>query len=149
MAEKKTITGKQLERMFQNARRKLDNVNRQLESMNRAFAEVEGSIISLQEIKKANDDDILIPLGSGVYIDGKINNKDKVKQAVAGNVFVDYAVDDSIADLNKQKADIKESLEKMQKEQKKAMNNMINLNRIVSEARQQAGAAREKMKEEK
>ncbi len=62
--------------------------------------------MSLSEIKNEKKDDILIPVGSGVFVEGKVADKDSVLINVGSNVIVRKSAKTAGAYLSEQSAEI-------------------------------------------
>jgi len=107
----------------------LQILSQQITEMDKYVQEIENkinnlivSIQSLQEFKKQEKEDVLVPVVPGVFFKGKITNKEKVIINVGSNVVVEKSLNEAVELIEEQ---LKE-LEKYKNELIKELENMIN-----------------------
>lgn len=107
----------------------LQILSQQITEMDKYVQEIENkinnlivSIQSLQEFKKQEKEDVLVPVVPGVFFKGKIINKEKVIINVGSNVVVEKPLNEAVELIEEQ---LKE-LEKYKNELIKELETMIN-----------------------
>jgi len=85
----------------------LDQQLRQMEEQARMIEqqiyEHESMILSLESIKGEKNSDIMVPLGPGLFVQGKIDNTDKVFIHVGNKIIADKTVDEAIGIIEKRR----------------------------------------------
>ncbi len=144
MVEEKKIelTSQQLEALYSQERSRLETINRQKNYLINILNEHDATINALNEINKTKEKEILVPLGGGVFVDATLGSK-KVKTSLTNNVLMDSTIEETVKELEKKKSEIKEGLEKLEKDQNNIITNINNLGRIINIGRQQSQKFRE------
>ena len=77
-----------------------------------AESQVEHAVLArnmLEEFKSATaDQELLVPIGNGIFITVKAKDIHKVKMAVGANVVVDMSADDALTTIDKQLTETKQ-----------------------------------------
>ena len=137
------ISGEQAIQLYQAEKAKIDVVQRKLESISRILMEVNAAEDSLKAIKNSKQgENILVPLGAGIYIDVKVDNVKQAKNSLAGSVMLDENVDSIIKKLNEQKKEALKNIETLQKERGLLTANINNLGAMLSRVSRQRSGAR-------
>ena len=94
----------------------LEELKKQAESIQARYMELEASRLALEDIKKAKEgSETLIPLGSGIFIDGKIKKGDVLMNVGAG-VLARRPIADVSKDLETKKEELEGFSNKLQEE---------------------------------
>jgi len=101
-------------------------LNKQLEELRRdaviiqeRLLELDGTRQAIEELKKPRED-VLIPIGSGFYLYGKITGK-KILSNVGADVMVDRSVEDAIEMIEEKKKE----LERLKSDVERDTNNVV------------------------
>lgn len=129
MDEKKiTLTGPQLYKMAQQERRRLEEINRKTETFNNFRNELQGARDALNELVHAKKgDEILVNLGSGVYVKASLNDATNAISSISGNVFKGKKFKEVSKILAQKMVNIDKTLKKTGEEQQQIL---IKLNRL-------------------
>ncbi len=73
---------------------------------------------TLESINKEKGKEMLLPLGTGVYIKTKINEVNKLYVNVGANVVVTKSIEETIEKVKREKKKIKDELMKLDEERK-------------------------------
>src|SRR3990170_4044321 len=111
MADKKELQEKIL--TYRILESKLDSLLKQRDMMTSRFLEVQNAIQSIDEIEKSKNE-ILFPIGSGVYTVGKVAEKDKLIVEIGANVAIEKNPGEGKQMLTKRKSDIENGLNSIQ-----------------------------------
>ncbi len=88
----------------------IDNLQKQLAGVELSIQEHSKAIETMENYKDMKDDDILVPIGAGVFIGAKINGK-KALISIGNDLFTELPIEGIIEKLKNRK----EELEKLQK----------------------------------
>ena len=78
------------------------SLQQQAQESQRAMIEFATSINALKELKNIKENNnSLIPVGAGVFVDASINKQDKVLMDVGSGAVVEKSLDDAIGSLEK------------------------------------------------
>ncbi len=133
------LTGEQVFGFLQNERTKLDSLRRKRTLLQNSLQEIGFAIESLKEIKEMKkNDNILVALGAGIYLNGLIEENKKVKRNLPGNVVIELSSEDAVKKLEKEKNDLRKELEKIVKEEESVLINVNNLSRAIRLAEKEA-----------
>lgn len=98
--------------------RELEEKVRQLNERGELFTlrvlEIEQTMQTIKEIETSKESDILLPLGSNVFIPGKIEEKDKMLIGIGSDLVVEKNVDDVKKELDDRKKILEEGVLKVQ-----------------------------------
>lgn len=96
------------------------------------LAELENTRISLSELKNTKEgNDILIPMGGGIYTSGKLGNVKKVLVDVGAGVAVNKNIAETTKYLEKQQKNLTEAMQKVDMELKKIDNETFQINQEI------------------
>lgn len=96
------------------------------------LAELENTRISLSELKNTKEgNDILIPMGGGVYTSGKLGNIKKVLVDVGAGVALNKNIAETTKYLEKQQMNLTEAMKKVDLELKKIDNEAFQINQEI------------------
>ena len=134
MDEKKiTLTGPQLYQMAQQERRRLDEINRNAEAFQHFRNELQGAKDALNELVHAKKgDEILVALGSGVYIKASLNDTTNAISSIAGNVFKGKNFKEVTKILAQKMINIDKTLKKTGEEQQQTLTKLNRLEQIMA-----------------
>ncbi len=103
--------------LYQLLQQHLETLKQQAVLLQNRFMELEVTKQAVDDIKKIKQvNDTLIPLGSGVYVHGKINDIKKVLVDVGAGVMMNKDIDASLAVIEDKRAEVEKLLESLQGE---------------------------------
>lgn len=108
--------------MYQLLQKQLEMFREQAMQLEKGFIEIETtkqSVEDFQKLKTVND--IMIPLGSGYYIEGKITNLEKVLMSPGANIMLEKDLKSAHESLE----DKKKEIEKIGKNLQDKMNEVV------------------------
>ncbi len=102
----------------------LQLINNQMNQMQQHLNLIEAQILdlkhlenSLEEIKNVKEDtEILVPLGSGTFIKGKLIDNKEVLMNVGANTIVKKDLEDAISIIKNQEEELKNLIEQVERE---------------------------------
>lgn len=111
MAEEKEIQEKFI--MYQLLQKQLEMFREQALQLEKGFLEIETTKQAIEDFQKLKkDNDIMIPLGSGYYIEGKITDLKKVLMSPGANLMLE----NDLSSAQKSLEDKKKEIENVSKE---------------------------------
>ncbi len=118
----------------------LDQQLRQLEEnarkIEQAIYEQQFMELSLDEIKGKKNSDVMIPLGPGLFIQGKIESTDKVLVHIGGKIISKKSIEDAKKIIEKRKDGMMKEGDRLSIEMQKILEEMT---RLESKIRGQQG----------
>jgi len=102
--------------LYQFLKEQLDNMGKQTDAMQSAIIETQAAVNALDEITEGAKHNALIPLGAGAFVQGKIDETDKIMIAVGSNIVVKENKDNAKKILEQRMKDIEESYSKLLKD---------------------------------
>jgi len=78
--------------------------------------EIESTLNSMDEIKKTNGENILLPIGSSVHIKGELKKVDKMVVELGANTVIESTVEKTKEILEKRKKILENGLASLEKE---------------------------------
>lgn len=133
MAEKKiTLSGDQLYQMAEQERRRLDEINRKAETFQKFRNELQGAKDALEELISAKKgDELLVNLGSGVYVKAALSDATNAVSSITGNVFKGKSFKDVTKILGQKMENIDKTLKKTAEEQQQTLTKLNRLDQIM------------------
>lgn len=102
MAEKQkdqqVIDVRQLRQLYSMEKKKLRQLLQRQRLINQLGIENDNTLLAAREISKGKEHESIIPLGSGIFVDAKINSA-SLKRSLPGNVVVSATIDRVEKDL--------------------------------------------------
>ncbi len=95
-------------------RQQLEELEAQEEALNLAYQDIMTSLSFIRDINKVSDKS-LIPIGKGLYVQGKIENKDFLYVDIGSGIIKKAGLDESKKILEDRKKDIENSLNRIAK----------------------------------
>ncbi len=89
--------------------------------------EVNNTLASLDELKNQNDNNIFIPLGSGVYVKGSLEDADKMIILIGSDVAVDVNFDKSKNILEDNRRVLNDGLKTIENDMMKTAEELVEL----------------------
>lgn len=80
---------------YQQLQKKMEIMNSRREIFLNRMMEIESTLEALENIKNREGSEIMIPLGSGIYISGKLGENNKLLMVVGGNVAKDISLEEA------------------------------------------------------
>jgi prefoldin alpha subunit len=125
MAEKKEISEKYI--IYQLLQKNLEALQQQKSMVESQQFEIETTLQGLNDLEKVKDDnEILIPFGSGCYVYGKITNKNEVIVNLGANVMAKK-------DLNYAKLVVEEKKKELKNVEKELENEINKVTEALNE----------------
>jgi len=91
----------------------LEDVRRRVELLNTTLAELAAAKSALEEIGSLNEgEELLVPVGAGVFIRAKLAGKDKVLVTLGANVMVEKTLDDTRKYLEEREQKVRDALQR-------------------------------------
>ncbi len=113
--------------LYQLLQQTLESLKGQALLLQNRFVELETTKQALEDIKGLNAaNETLVPLGSGFYVHGKINDTKKLLVNVGAGVMLNKEIGPSMDMINEKRAEVEKALESIQE----------NLNHIVQRINQ-------------
>jgi len=82
----------------QRIEREVERLAQEVALIDRSIGDAEGALSALEAIKKgeAKEDDLLFPVGGGIFLRGKLSEKERVVVNVGSNVFLTKGIEEAI-----------------------------------------------------
>jgi len=93
--------------------------------------EIESTIDSIKEIESDSKADIVLPLGSGVFVNGSIKDKDKMMVMISRDIVVEMSLEKTKENLEKNKKTLENGLRITEDEMMKTQEEMEKLEPTV------------------
>ncbi len=116
MTEKR-ITPQQLTELYQDQRKRFQAFLTNENNVKKNLFELKGTFESLKELKKSDDDQILVNFGSGVYVDAVVKDKFSVKGNIGGGAVKTLKMDVLIKKIEKRIKVLEKNLNDMLKQE--------------------------------
>ncbi len=91
------------------------NLNKQFETLQISIQEHEKAIETLENYKNMKDEEILVPVGGGVFISAKINEK-KGLITIGSSLYTQLPIEEMIKKLEGRKKDLEDMSSKISKD---------------------------------
>ncbi len=75
---------------------RMNEANSQREILTRAFLDARAGVVTLKELGTSSTSEVLIPLGGGVFVNGKTPPVDKLLVAIGADVVVEKSIDEAL-----------------------------------------------------
>ncbi|MEE9585696.1 MAG: prefoldin subunit alpha [Nitrososphaerales archaeon] len=75
---------------------RMNEANSQREILTRAFLDARAGVVTLKELDTSSTSEVLIPLGGGVFVNGKTPPVDKLLVAIGADVVVEKSIDEAL-----------------------------------------------------
>ncbi len=112
-------------------------LQRNIEELNKILIETATALNTLQEVMKLEkEQNTKTPIGSGVFINSKVNKQEKVLMEVGEGVIVEKPIKEAIASLEKRQESIQENLEQMSASLQKMEEEYLELAKKIQDYRQ-------------
>lgn len=91
----------------------LEDVRRRVELLNTTLAELAAAKSALEEIGSLSEgEELLVPVGAGVFIRARLASKDKVLVTLGANVMVEKTLEDTRKYLEEREQKVRDVLQK-------------------------------------
>jgi prefoldin alpha subunit len=119
---------------------RLELATRQFQQLQQIAGETTGAIAALTELKKSDKGEvILVPLGSGIFIEAMLANPKSVKTGLSGTIMVERSVEDALEKLAKNQVAIQKDLEGVARERERLSANMNAWQNMMTQIQQARG----------
>jgi len=109
---------------YQVLEEKFKELNQRRELFAVKLLEVEQTMQAIEDINKSNEDEIVMPLGSGVFAPGKINKKENMIVSLGGDIAVERDLENVKSILEKRKKILEDGIENVKNAMVKVANDM-------------------------
>jgi prefoldin alpha subunit len=75
---------------------RMNEANSQREILTRAFLDARAGVVTLRGLDTSSTSEVLIPLGGGVFVNGKTPPVDKILVAIGADVVVEKGIDEAL-----------------------------------------------------
>ncbi|MCD6276330.1 MAG: prefoldin subunit alpha [Thermoplasmata archaeon] len=100
----------------------LENLQKQIDAIQLSIQEIIRAVETLKGYTKMENDEILVPIGAGVFISAKIGEKKGI-MSIGNNIFVDLPLEKMIESLKERRKKYEELLSKLTIDMKKLQEN--------------------------
>lgn len=91
----------------------LEDVRRRVELLNTTLAELAAAKSALEEIGSLSEgEELLVPVGAGVFVRARLASKDKVLVTLGANVMVEKTLEDTRKYLEEREQKVRDALQK-------------------------------------
>jgi len=143
-----TISFNQLLQQFEEERHKLSGYDQRRANVQGVINEAQAALAALDAVEKAGrGEKILVPLGSGVYVDAIVDDVKTVKSALTADVITETSLADAKKALNKRVEEFTKSFNKLVGHEQHTLKNLQNMEQVIrriSQRRQAGGQAQAK-----
>jgi len=109
---------------YQMLEEKFKQLNERRELFTMRLMEIEQTEQAIEELKKSKGNDILVPLGSSLFLPGKIDKKEKLVIGIGADVALEKDVSEARKILEKRRKILEDGLENVQKNMLQIANQM-------------------------
>jgi len=100
----------------------IENLQKQIDAIQLSIQEIIRAVETLEGYTKMENDEILVPIGAGVFISAKIGEKKGI-MGIGNNLFVDLPLEKMIESLKERRKKYEELLSKLTMDMKKLQEN--------------------------
>lgn len=139
MVEQKQIElkGAEVLQAYQTEQSKLQAIRERKQALQHLMVETVGAEQTLRELEgKKKEEKVMIPLGAGLYIEGKVDASKGLKKGLGEGIISKSTIKQSLEDLKKRKEEIKKDMERIQQQERITLTNLNNLGAAIEQARQ-------------
>lgn len=112
MSENRT-TKEQLAAEYGALAQLLEDVRRRVDILNTTLAEISAAKSALEEVSSLSEgEELLVPVGAGVFVRAKLAGKDKVLVTLGANIMVEKALEDTRKYLEEREQKVRDALQK-------------------------------------
>jgi prefoldin alpha subunit len=91
----------------------LEDVRRRVDILNTTLAEISAAKSALEEVSSLSEgEELLVPVGAGVFVRAKLAGKDKVLVTLGANIMVEKALEDTRKYLEEREQKVRDALQK-------------------------------------
>jgi len=125
--EKIQLTPELANNLFQSEKKRYEAIMKERKKVENYLLTTEKTISALKELKDKSDNEILVNLGSGVFVEAKLNETKKVKSNIGSDIFIEVDLEEKQKDLIKRKEKFVKDLQELQKLEVNSQNNLNQL----------------------
>jgi len=125
--EKIKLTPELANSLFQNEKKRYDAIIKERTKVEHMLIDTERTLSVLKELKDNKNKEIMVNLGSGVYVNAKLENKEKLKFSVGAEVFVEKDLKEITKTIEEKKKNLAKNLKELQNLEIQTQNNLNQL----------------------
>ncbi len=111
-----------------------------LELLTAALTETVRASLTLQGVKNAQEEEeTLIPIGSGSFIKSKLASIDKTLVGVGANICIEKGIDEAIHDFKGRQSDLERTVSSLQQQLEQVVTELEGRRKAISSIVQQSG----------
>ncbi len=99
---------------YQTLEETLKQLNERRELFGNRLMEIDQTKQAIQEVEKSKEDDVFVPLGSSVFLPGKLNKKEKMIVGLGADVALEKDPDEVRKILDERKKILEKGIEDLQ-----------------------------------
>ncbi len=145
MVKKKAIelNAEQLMEAYRNEQSRFAFLQRRQLELQRAIQEIMAAIDTINELKKGkSEENILVSLGAGTYIEAKVANVKKVKTGLAGNILIEETLEKTEKKLLEERKKVEKSLIELREGMRKVAENVKGFEKVFRQIRERMAKQR-------
>lgn len=111
-----------------------------LEMLTAALNETVRASLTLQGVKNAQEEEeALIPIGSGSFIKSKLTSTDKTLVGVGANICIEKGIDEAIHDFKGRQSELERTVSSLQQQLEQVITELEGRRKVISSIVQQSG----------
>ncbi len=127
-----TISFDELLQKFEEERTKLAGYDQRRVNVQTVITEAKSALDTLDAIEKAGKGEkILVPIGSGVYIEASLEDNKRLKTALIGDVVSETSPEETRKMLNTRLDEFTKSFRKLAENEQRALRNLQNMENLI------------------
>ncbi|MBS3052441.1 MAG: prefoldin subunit alpha [Candidatus Aenigmarchaeota archaeon] len=96
---------------YQQLQKRMEVMNNRREMFLNRMVEIQSTLEALENIENSKEDEIMLSLGSGVYISAKLSENNKILMMIGGNIVTDTTLDDAKKTVDEYKKETEATIE--------------------------------------
>ncbi len=96
---------------YQQLQKRMEMMNNRREMFLNRMVEIQSTLEALENIENSKEGEIMLSLGSGVYISAKLSENNKILMMIGGNIATDTTLDDAKKTVDEYKKETEATIE--------------------------------------
>lgn len=110
----------------------LEDVRRRIELLNAGLSEMAAAKRALEEVQKLSEgEELLIPLGAGIYVRAKLSNKSNVIVTIGANVMVEKTLEEAQRTIENRELEARDALQRSLADYQALLNRLRDLEQQI------------------